>query len=87
MKTYKQFVSEAKEAATMSDTQIIKWLDKTADSLSSHARKGSANSARGYDLRDRYDDLKDEAIKRKIWHKWCDGRGYDKNNCGIDFYA
>jgi hypothetical protein len=77
-----------KIANNMSDKQIIKWLDKTANSLTLFAHKGGyPNSARGQDLRDRFDELKQEAIFRGVWDNWCKGRSYDTRADGIDFFA
>jgi len=72
----------------MSDKDVIRWLNKTAISLTSYAHKGGyPNAGRGQDLRDRFDDLKDEATKRKIWIQWCNSRSYSPQCDGIDFFA
>lgn len=77
-----------RELINMSDKDIVRWLDKTAISLTSYAHKGGyPNSLRGYNLRDRFDDLKDVARKRNIWIAWCNSKAYSPQCDGMDFFA
>lgn len=72
----------------MSDTDITRWLDKTANSLVSYAAKGGyPNAGRGQSLRDRFNELKQEAIYRGIWKKWCDSRSYSHEADDFSFFA
>ena len=81
----------------MTNEELFRWASKTADSLTSFSRRGgTSNSSRGYDLRDRFDDLKCEMITRRdnmpsgfisLWSVFCSDRGYDTRSEGFDFFA
>jgi hypothetical protein len=87
MKLLRDYLIEMKDVKRMKDTELLTWLNKTKASLNSFARKGGPNTARGYDLRDRYDELKQEMIDRGLWKDWCGRQGFDNNHCSIDYFA
>lgn len=90
MKTFKEYIEESKYddegmIKSMTPDRAVKWLEKTAKSIRSHASKGgSIGSARGSELQMRYDDHK-EWLKNKSpkhWESYC-----KKNGCHVDHDA
>lgn len=79
-----------KNPSDMSLTQITKWLDKTADSISVFKYNGGLMSSdRGLDLLDRYGDLVDELKGNRYsdWKDYCDGNGSDYAHDQYDMFA
>lgn len=71
----------------MSD-KVIKQLERTANSLNNHiSRGGGQNSQRGYQLADRYNDLRSQAIHNGNWQDFCKQRNWDTSHTAQDFFA
>lgn len=68
----------------MTNDDVVKWLNKTVLSIDS-ARNSSHD--RKTDLVDRYTELKDEAVARDIWYKWCNTRRFCPTHDGWDCFA
>ena len=65
-------------------------LHKTLKSISAHvARGGSHTSQRGFELIDRYNDLKDELNDKNqtAWHAYCREVGADPSHDAYDLFA
>lgn len=66
----------------------IEKLEKTRKSLSNYVARGGRNtSQRGYDLIDRYNDLRDMAIRDGLWKDYCDEHNFSIFHDAIDFFA
>ena len=59
--------------ADMENDRLVKWMDKTKKSLPKTRNSGLQ---RRYELVDRHFEIKDEMVKRDIWNKYCDDRGF-----------
>lgn len=77
-----------KNPIQMSNDQIWHWAKKTRNSIYQFASNGGrSNSARGYDLVDRYESLKEEMENRKFWNEYCSMDGADPSHNAFDLFA
>lgn len=77
-----------KNPSEMTKLQVLKWLEKTAKSISNRPASCTLNSARGQDLVDRYEELRDEAMVRgDLWKVWCKYDNSDTSHDGYDRFA
>lgn len=83
-----------KSAQSMTTMQLMDWLHKTAQSISKHAGRGNMlNGSRSQDLVDRYQELRAEAMARKLngvtaWEVFCSEQGgVDPSHDAYDFWA
>lgn len=72
--------------------ELIKAAEKTANSIAAHGQRGgTANSERGQQLIDRYEELREAilATERGVnaWNEWCKKRGYYAGHDAYDFFA
>tara|TARA_R110002126_G_scaffold80690_1_gene199589 strand:+ start:664 stop:915 length:252 start_codon:yes stop_codon:yes gene_type:complete len=71
-----------KAPANMTNEQLIKWFEKTCDSLNRHNMDRPENPKtdtwewRMMLLADKWADLNEEMVKRNIWNAWCDSKGF-----------
>jgi hypothetical protein len=74
-----------KQLSSMTNAQVIHWLNKTKNSINSGGYNVALN--RKYELVDRYDDLREEAISRAIWWPYCESTHACPSHKGWDLYA
>ena len=63
-------------------------LDKTLDSMNAFMNRGGTyRSKKAYELRYRYDDLKDTAKAEGTWDNYCETNNLDKSHNAGDCFA
>ena len=73
---------------TETDMNVIKQLERTVKSINAHlSRGGTMQSKRGYELLDRYNDLRQIAHGQNVWAGYCEAHQYDISHDGYDFFA
>ena len=66
----------------------IEKLEKARRSLVNYVARGGRNTCqRGYDLIDRYSDLRDDAMKEGVWKEYCERYDYSIFHDAYDFFA
>lgn len=73
-----------KNCVDMTNDKICFWLDKTGKSLGNAV---NSSEQRKFDLIDRYEELKEEALKRNIWHSWCEKNCWSPSHDAYDCLA
>ena len=76
----------------MTDAQTTARLIKTLSSINAHiARGGTHTSQRGYDLVDRYNDLREALIGDRgysaAWIAYCDSIGACRTHVAFDLFC
>ena len=63
-------------------------LNKTLNSILSFTdRGGNMRTVRGYELLDRYNRLKLEAIQENVWLDYCKDKQFDVSHDGYDSFS
>lgn len=73
-----------KNPNSMTTEKIVQWLGKTSISMSN---AWNADQFRKCDLVDRFEELKEEAVERGFWVKWCNENFVSTEADGWDFFA